>query len=188
MPFQTPTNDHITGPSVSQANGASTFRKHILPSPSFVRDNLGLIIGAFGFAAGCVFWHYVGFWALIHAVFYTENAGDRAADLQIPSQSQPKSGTTPMSGRAKARTDASLMNVSLTAENCTSLIFDRTNGVMLAAPCAIETMQLKSLRVGRKEDRRMSVDEAKSAAARVKPAAAPAVASWSSKVMTAPAN
>lgn len=188
MPVQTPTNDLFPAPAVPETSGASISIPQDRRSRSFVRENLGLIIGAFGFAAGCVFWHYVGFWALIHAIFYSGKAGDRAAELPISSQSQPKTGTNTMSGRAKVRTDASLMNVTLSAENCTSLMLDRTNFVMLAAPCTAEVMQLKSLRLGRKEDRRLSVEEAKAATARTKTPNVPAVASWSSKVVAVPAN
>ena len=197
MPVQTPTNDQVPEPSLAVSSGAvssgaATNDGHVRQSPSFVQQNLGLMIGAFGFAAGCVFWHYVGFWALINAMFYSGSSVDRVADLQIQPQPQSKPDVAKASAQANLRTTVGLLNVTLTAQNCTSLMLDRTTAVMLSEPCTPEVMQLNSLRAARKEDRRLSIDEAKAATVRAKfttaPTAAPAVASWSSKVVATPTN
>ena len=151
---------------------------------SFGRENLGLLFCAFGFAAGCVFWHYVGFWAVIQSVVYSTGKADRVAQIQAQTQSRSLAPSAP-SAPAGAPPNVGLLTVKLTANNCTSLILDRAEGAMAMAPCAPQAMPLNSLREARKQDRRISIDEAKAAA---KPKAAPAVASWSSSVVTSPSR
>jgi hypothetical protein len=156
---------------------------------SFVRENFGLIFCACGFAAGCVFWHYVGFWAVVHAVFYNSNGSGSSAERPAQSQIQVSALATPGATSATGPTAVGLLNVRLAADACTSLTLDRTSGTLTKTPCADEVMPLKSLRAARKEDRRIPVDEVKAAA---KPATvsatAPAVASWSTTVVTSPAR
>jgi hypothetical protein len=169
-------------------------------SKSFVRDNLGLMICAFGFAAGCVFWHYVGFWAVVQYVFYPGGSVDRSAQIQSPSQVQ--APATPVSAQSAGSANVGLLSVKLSADSCSSLIMDRSNGSMSIQACAPEVMPLNSLRAARKDDRRATVAEAKAAASAsaamfaVPPVAskpktaptAPAVASWSATIVTSPAR
>jgi hypothetical protein len=165
---------------------------------SFMRENLGLLICAVGFAAGCVFWHYVGFWTVVQHVFYSGGSAERS----VQSQSHPQSQTVPAVAQASAPANIGLLSVTLSADTCASLIMDRSNGSMSIQPCVTEVMPLNSLRAARKDDRRVTVAEAKAAAiaaavvvtsppvapkTRAQPSA-PAVASWSSTIVTSPAR
>ena len=181
---------HVIGSTMSrpsQTDDASAAQQDQPSSQScgrsWVRDNLGLLICACGFAAGCVFWHYVGFWAVVHALVHSGGDAERAA--------APHPQTTNRAVAANSTVGPAtvgLLIVKLNPETCTSLILDRASGAMTHEPCAEEAMPLKSLRAARKDDRRIPMAEAKATArAGTTPiASAPAVASWSATVVTSP--
>jgi hypothetical protein len=184
MQVQSPTDDTLPRLTVVGSDDASVSIAGTAKR-SFVRENLGLLFCACGFAAGCVFWHYVGFWAVLQAVFYSTGKADRVAEIQAHTQAQVIASAT--SAPAGVPANVGLLTMKLTADSCTSLMLDRAEGAMTKQPCATEVMLLNSLRELRKQDRRISVAEAK-AAARPK-AVAPAVASWSSTtVATTPSR
>jgi hypothetical protein len=185
------------GPMVPDAS-AKVERAYPQRSP----NRLQLAVGFWlvGFAAGFVLWQYVGFWGLIQSVFYPGTA-DRPGHQREARATEPQSAAVAQSNGAPQ--SIGLLSVKLSPANCTSLILDRTQGEMVAAPCGSELMPLNSLRVARKEDRRISVTEAKAAAgaaatapiavtsvARPKSApvvaSAPAVASWSAAIVSGP--
>jgi hypothetical protein len=173
MPVHSHTNDEHSSPAEPAGRSLVWL---------FVRENLGLIFCACGFAAGCVFWHYIGFWALVHAVFYNGNGG---AERAVQNQTQVSSQATPGATAAAGPTTVGLLNVKLAADGCTSLTLDRASGTLTKTPCTDDVMPLKSLRAARKEDRRIPVDEVKAAAKpAIVSATAPAVASWSATVVT----
>ena len=169
-------------PLPSQTDDVSATEAGQPSSRSWVRDNIGLLIGACGFAAGCVVWHYVGFWAVVHALVHSGGDAERAA------APHPQTTNRAVAASAIGHTTVGLLIVKLHPETCTSLILDRASGAMTHEPCAEEAMPLKSLRAARKDDRRIPMAEAKATArAGTTPiASAPAVASWSATVVTSP--
>jgi hypothetical protein len=181
----------VVAPSVPQRSGRSNTR-------SLTRLHVGLSLWVIGFAAGFVFWQYVGFWGVIQSLFYP-GSPDRSDLARSPSEPSPvivvQSSGTPQS--------VGLLSVRLSADNCSSLVLGRGDGRIVNAPCDNEVMPLNSLIAARKQDRRISVAEAKAATASAtavpvapphgtpgaKPKsapAAPAVASWSATVLTSP--
>jgi hypothetical protein len=163
--------------------------------------HLGLTLWVIGFAVGYVFWQYVGFWGVIQSVFYPGSA-DRSGQERVAHVSSEVS-IAPVAQGSGAPQGVGLLSVRLTTDNCTSLVLDRAERAMVAAPCGHEVMPMNSLVAARKQDRRISVAEAKAAAAAsaatppvAQPSAptakaktvptAPAVASWSATVLTSP--
>jgi hypothetical protein len=165
--------------------------------------HLGLTLWVIGFVAGFVFWQYVGFWGVIQSVFYP--GADRSEQERGTRTASEQSAVAPVAQSSGAPQSVGLLSVRLAADSCTSLVLDRAERTMVTAPCNNEVMPLNSLVAARKQDRRISVAEAKAAAASaaappvVQPTApatvkakpvlgAPAVASWSATVLTSPAR
>jgi hypothetical protein len=194
MQAQAHADHQFIGPSLPDVARGQPQQAVSSGARSLKRLHLGLALWVMGFVAGFVFWKYVGFWGLIQSVFYPNSSSDRAGSERIvQAPSDPATGPQIKGGLPSV----GLLSVKLSADNCTSLVLDRDERTMVQAPCSAEVLPLNSLRAARKEDRRNSVAEAKAAAVaatatppvRAKPtASAPAVASWSSTIVTSPAR
>lgn len=188
----------VVAADVPQQTGSSGKR-------SRARLHVGLTLWVIGFAAGFAFWQYVGFWGVIQSVFYPGSA-ERSGQVRIASVPPEPSAAAPVAQSSGAPQSVGLLSVRLTADSCTSLVLDRAGRVMISTPCSSEVMPLNSLVAARRQDRRISVAEAKAAtvaATAVPPVAqppvtstakakaaptAPAVASWSATVFTSPSR
>jgi hypothetical protein len=94
-----------------------------------------------GFAGGIVFWHGVGFWALVSTAVLGDKSGqDRAMKPSL-------------SGRATMET-ASLARPA--KQGCINLVFNRSRGETLAAPCAAATFHHVDAGLGVKKDKALS--------------------------------
>jgi hypothetical protein len=205
MQVQSHTDHEFIGPLVPAAAPAAPQQTGRAGKRSRAHLHLGLSLWIIGFAAGFVFWQYVGFWGLIQSVFYPGSADRSGPERGVRASSEP-SVMSPVAQSSGAPQSIGLLSVKLSAESCTSLLLNRAERAMVTAPCDSEVMPLNSLIAARKQDRRISVAEAKAAtaaSAAVPPVAqpavpptakaktapvAPAVASWSATVLTNPAR
>lgn len=95
---------------------------------------------AFGFVAGAVFWHLVGFWSLVSLAVL--GSGDKRAPVAAGANSDL---------RAPVLETGSLGNA--VKPRCVVLVLDRLGGETREAPCPVTTFHHRNAGVGIRRDR-----------------------------------
>jgi hypothetical protein len=133
-------------------------------------DHRAALWGSFGFMAGMVVWHFVGFWWFVAGVVLNsgpetvreatrETAHIAAAPAtQTETQQTPPASTAPLTTGSIGTFNAAGNTAGNTAGNaagrlCVALVIDRTSGQTVSAPCAAETSPLRDAGRRRRGDR-----------------------------------
>ena len=87
------------------------------------------IWGVVGFLLGAVFWHVIGFWDFLGGIVYKRQQEATIIERVLTMNFVEAEEDRPLAERERAARES--------AQNCTTLVFDRLSGATISRPCIV---------------------------------------------------